>query len=176
MQTNARWTPIAVTSLLLAAFAGCNESRTVGPAPRTDVNPQTAVVSHNARFQEAEPTGKTAVESAVELSREHARLAEEMVALRELNRQLQTENTDLSGKLAESQDQLQKTRQELNEANDLLIEMRTELNNWKNDVIGFRDEMRDAERTQLEALLKILTILGGEVRPQTAASTDLTLP
>ena len=176
MRTNTRWTLIAIASLLPAAFAGCNESRTIGPAPRTDANPQTAAVGHSARFQEAEPSGKTAVESAVELSREHARLAEEMVALKELNRQFQAENADLSGKLTESQDQLQKTRQELNEANDLLIEMRTELNNWKNDVIGFRDEMRDAERAQLEALLKILTLLDGEVREQTAASAEFTLP
>ncbi len=176
MRTNIRWMPIVVTTLLLAAFAGCNESRTAGPAPRTDTNLQPVPADQNARFHQTEPTGKTAVESAVELSREHAKLAEEMVALRELSRQLQTENADLSGKLAESQGQLQKTRQELNEANDLLIEMRTELNNWKSDVIGFRDEMRDAERAQLEALLKILTILGGEVRTQTAQSANPALP
>jgi hypothetical protein len=41
--------------------------------------------------------------------------------------------------------------------------MIVELNNWKADVIGFRQEMRSAEKAQLEALLKILQILGGEV-------------
>ncbi|MFB0524723.1 MAG: hypothetical protein ACETVZ_04235, partial [Phycisphaerae bacterium] len=41
--------------------------------------------------------------------------------------------------------------------------MRIELNNWKANVLGFRDERREAEIAQLEALLKILKILGGEV-------------
>ena len=44
--------------------------------------------------------------------------------------------------------------------------MRIELNNWKTDVLGFREEMRDAEIEQLRALLKILEILGGEVKPE----------
>ena len=63
---------------------------------------------------------------------------------------------------------LQQTQKELAEANDLLIEMRIELNNWKTDILGFRAEMRDAEKTQLEALLKILNVLGGEVKPESA--------
>jgi 5-enolpyruvylshikimate-3-phosphate synthase len=37
------------------------------------------------------------------------------------------------------------------------------LNNWKMNILGYRDEMRDAETAQLEALLKILKALGGEV-------------
>jgi hypothetical protein len=40
--------------------------------------------------------------------------------------------------------------------------MLIELNNWKTDVIGFREEIRAADRAQLEALLKILKVLGGE--------------
>ena len=59
--------------------------------------------------------------------------------------------------------ELEQAKKELAEANDLLIEMRIELNNWKSNIIGFRDEMRDADKYQLEALLKILKVLGGEV-------------
>jgi len=46
------------------------------------------------------------------------------------------------------------------------------LNNWKTDILGFRDEMRDAETAQLEALLKILKVLGGEVKTKSAQSQD----
>ena len=42
--------------------------------------------------------------------------------------------------------------------------MRVELNNWKTNVLGFREEMRQADTEQLKALLKVLTILGGEVK------------
>ena len=59
---------------------------------------------------------------------------------------------------------MEQTRKELAETTELVIDMRIELNNWKTDILGFRDEIRTAEKTQLEALLKILTILGGEVQ------------
>ena len=42
------------------------------------------------------------------------------------------------------------------------LEMHVELNQWKADVLGFRDEMRKAEAAQLQALGKILRILGAE--------------
>src|SRR4030042_255070 len=58
---------------------------------------------------------------------------------------------------------------ERGEANDLLTEMRVELNNWQANVIGFRDEMRDADKAQLEALLKILQVLGGETKTQSVS-------
>jgi hypothetical protein len=58
---------------------------------------------------------------------------------------------------------LKQTQKELSEANDLLIEMLSELNTWKSNILGFRGEMRDAAKVQLEALLKVLEILGGKV-------------
>jgi len=176
MCRNTQWIAIVAASLLLTAFAGCDESRGKDAEVRTEVRPQPVAAEAASRFKETEPSGKTAVESAIELSREHAKLSEEMVALRDQKRLLETENATLKQQLTETDAQLTQTRKELNEANDLLIEMRGELNNWKNDVIGFRDEMRDAERAQLEALLKILTILGGEVRAQTAQASDANEP
>jgi hypothetical protein len=50
--------------------------------------------------------------------------------------------------------------------------MRIELNNWKTNIIGFRDEMRDADKTQLQALLRILKALGGEVSPEVSRQQD----
>jgi len=49
-----------------------------------------------------------------------------------------------------------------------MIEMRIELNNWKTNILGFREEMRDADTAQLQALLRILNILGGEIKAESA--------
>jgi hypothetical protein len=38
---------------------------------------------------------------------------------------------------------------------------------WKSDMLGFRSEMREAAKAQLEALLKVLEILGGKAEAGT---------
>lgn len=115
------------------------------------------------RFQESASQGPTAVESAIELSKKYVEVSEEAALLRQKNQQLVAENSRLEDQVTDLNAQLQQAQKELTEANDLLIEMRIELNNWKTDILGFRDEMRDAEKAQLKALLKILNALGGEV-------------
>lgn len=47
--------------------------------------------------------------------------------------------------------------------------MQKELTNWKSDVLGFRDEMRKAQKAQIDALTHIVTLLGGETAPPSAA-------
>lgn len=132
------------------------------------------------RFEESASRGPTVVESAMELSEKYAELSEQASVLQQKNKGLNDENHKLKKELDASQAQLQQSQKELGEANDLLIEMRIELNNWKNNILGFRDEMRDAETAQLEALLKILNVLGGEVKPEMtvakAADADAVSP
>jgi chromosome segregation ATPase len=124
------------------------------------------------RFQESASQQSTVVESAMELSKEHAKLSEETAVLRQENKDLTARNQQLKGQVVTLEAQLQQTQRELSEANDLLITMRIELNNWKIDILGFRDEIRDAETAQLEALLKILKVLGGEVKTKSAQGED----
>lgn len=124
------------------------------------------------RFQESAPQQSTVVTSAMELSKEHAKLSEEAAVLRQENKDLTARNQQLKGQVVTLEAQLQQTQRELGEANDLLITMRIELNNWKTDILGFRDEIRDAETAQLEALLKILKVLGGEVKTKSAQGKD----
>jgi chromosome segregation ATPase len=124
------------------------------------------------RFQESAPQKPTVVESAMELSQKHAKLSEEAAVLRQENRDLTARNQQLKNQVVTLEAQLQQTQRELSEANDLLITMRIELNNWKTDILGFRDEIRDAETAQLEALLKILKVLGGEVKTKSAQAED----
>jgi chromosome segregation ATPase len=124
------------------------------------------------RFQESAPQQSTVVASAMELSKEHAKLSEEAAVLRQEKKDLTARNQQLKGQVVTLEAQLQQTQRELNEANDLLITMRIELNNWKTDILGFRDEIRDAETAQLEALLKILKVLGGDVKTKSAQGKD----
>jgi septal ring factor EnvC (AmiA/AmiB activator) len=104
----------------------------------------------------------TAVESAIALSDKYAKLSDEASTLRQEKQSLNSENKRLKDELQTCRSRLEQTQKELNDTNDLIVEMRVELNNWKNDVLGFRGEMREAEKAQLEALLKILKLMGGE--------------
>ena len=118
------------------------------------------------RFQESNSQSPSAVESAIELSERYAKLSEDAAALRQQNQSIMVKNQQLNDQIVELDAQLKQAQKELNEANELLIEMRIELNNWKIDVLGFRDELRDADKAQLETLLRILEALGGEVKTE----------
>ncbi len=120
------------------------------------------------RFQQQEPQSPTVVESAMKLSSEYSRLTQEAALLRQQNEDLIVKNRQLNEQAVSLEAQLRQTQKELTQANDLLIEMRIELNNWKSDILGFRDEMRNAETAQLETLLRILKILGGQVTAEPA--------
>jgi len=124
------------------------------------------------RFQESATQGPTAIESAIELSEKYAKLSKQSAVLQQKSQHFTAENHQLKKQVAALEAQLQQTQKELAQANDLLIEMRIELNNWKIDILGFRDEMRDADTAQLQTLLKILNILGGEVKPESTQGED----
>ena len=82
--------------------------------------------------------------------------------LREKNSEIQAENSQLKQQLDALEKELGNTKKELAEANEFLQQMHLELNEWKTNVLGFRDEMRQAQKGQLEALAKILRVLGAE--------------
>lgn len=167
--------------MLLALAGGCAGPQGSGQAIAVDGTPPSRMADDGARrFQDTPLEGRTAVESAIELSEKYARLSDQTVSLREENQRLKTENDGLRQQVASLETRLKQTQKELAEANDLLIEMLTELNNWKNNILGFRGEMRQAAQAQLEALLKVLEILGGEAEAGTlsqrhAATLDPTL-
>jgi chromosome segregation ATPase len=148
--------------------------------PRSAVRPDFTEKQQNPsvanRFQESASQKPTVVESAMELSQRYARLSEETAVLRQQNRDLTGANQLLEEQVVALEAQLQQTQKELSEANDILIAMQIELNSWKNDILGFRDEMRDAETAQLEALLKILKVLGGEVKVASLSKTIQSKP
>lgn len=119
------------------------------------------------KFQDAAGGGPSVIESAMELSAKYTKLVEETTVLKADNQRLTEENRQLKDRLGPCQNNLTQAQKELAEANDLLIEMRIEMNNWKTNILGFRDEMRNAENAQLDALVKILEALGGQAKTET---------
>lgn len=124
------------------------------------------------RFQEPASESPTVVESAMKLSGQYARLTQEAAELRQQNEEVIAKNRQINEKIVSLEGQLQQAQKELAEANGLLIDMRVELNNWKADILGFRDEMRNAETAQLETLLRILKVLGGQVTTESARAEN----
>jgi len=169
MQTHTIFA-FVLAMLLMLPSPGCSSGHPQAAifSPQSDAQSSAAA----QRFQQSSPYGRSAVESAVGLSERYTKLSEETATLKQLKDRLEAENLQLKNQLASAQSDLAQTKKELSEANDLLIEMRVELNNWKSNILGFRDEMRDADKAQLEALLKILKMLGGEVKSETAKSDN----
>jgi hypothetical protein len=187
MKTKQRIILSLILSLLISLPVGCTLTKEPGKLsiqPVSARQPETNVkqVSSDAvgnRFREPASQGQTPVESAIELSRKYARLSEEAAFMQQQNKDLIAKNRLFRDQNTALKAQLQQTQKELTEANELMIEMRIELNNWQNNVLGFRDEIRDAESAQLQALLSILKILGGDIKAETVqyekvSSADVT--
>ncbi len=173
MKMKAKKTILYLLSALIFLLAGC--STLEGPIEVT-LEPRPVEQPYNApapnRFQQTSLKGPTAVERAIELAGKYVRLTGEMAAMRQKKQNLIAENTTLKNHLAESESQLQQTQNELTQANELLREMVIELNNWKVNVLGFQSEIRQTDKAQMEALLKILIVLGGEVKTQSTQNQN----
>jgi chromosome segregation ATPase len=164
MKANKKISFFLILSVLTLVMAGCpvfREPVEIIVKANSD-QPRSSTMSR--RFQGASPRGQTIVDSAVELSSKNTELFDQMMVLRQENQELMAENRRFKDRIAVLEPQLKQAKKELNEANDLLIEMRIELNNWKADILGFRNEIRNADKAQLKALLRILEVLGGEVK------------
>ncbi len=173
MRTKNRTRISLILSALTVLCAGCTVEKPIEVVVKPD-SPAGLIEQANAskRFQDPSQKGPTAVESAIELSAKYAKLADQMAAVKEKNQELISENQRLKDRLGPCDTQLKQAQKELAEANDLLIEMRIELNNWKTDILGFRNEMRESNMAEIEALIKILRVLGGETKAESAANNN----
>lgn len=167
MQANKNILTFVVLSVLLFSLAGCLDYTKTDNSAVTPESSKNGTEASTNKFINTAEKERTAVDSAIELAQKCETYSKQILDLRQEKQDLTTENEKLKEKIAIIEPELAQTKKELNEANDLLLEMRLELNNWKVDILGYRDEMRQANKAQLEALLKILTVLGGEtVQPQ----------
>jgi len=155
--------------LTIIALTGCrlvDEPIAIGlasparqqPAPEANVSDETI----EKRFTDSQNDSTDAVQSALIWSQKYEELSQKNEKLREEKNSLAVENTELKHKLSQLGAELNRAKQELADANGFLQQMQIELTKWKGDVLGFRDEMRNAQAAQLEALKRILRVLGAE--------------
>jgi hypothetical protein len=145
---------VLAAAMMLQGCGYLVKTRTDKPEPKVD---RTA-----AKYDSGTNESLTSVESALILSEKYATLAVESEKMRQENKKLTEDNVDLSKKMAALQAEFDQVSKELKDANAMLIDMRIEINNWKNSVLGFRDEMRASQGAQLDAMLRIMKLLGGE--------------
>ncbi|MCK5566197.1 MAG: hypothetical protein KAJ07_13215 [Planctomycetes bacterium] len=163
---NRKITLLILTSLLLGSL-GCNIvdepiEFTLPIAPRT--TPQSSNTdSIEGRFTDPGADKSGAVERALIWSQKYDELSVKVEKLMERNSSLVEENIATKHKLSQLQIEYEQTKKELDEANTFLQEMHLELTRWKSDVLGFRNEIRKAQATQLNALSRILRMLGAEM-------------
>lgn len=156
-------------SVFFVLIAGCSDTSWFGGGSAGQGASGTEIkVSGNQqerRFNETSSDTPTVVESAMDLSKKYAVLTDQTVTIKQDNHQLAAENRSLKERVTFLEAELKQARKELAEANGLIVDTRVELNNWKNNILGFRDEIRQADSEQIKALLEILKILGGEIKP-----------
>lgn len=162
------------------ASAGCAElarkaipSVSGNPAPPADAAhlPKTAV---NYNDDGADRPADSTVDRALMWSEKYAQAVDRLSRMQQAYHDLGQENKQLRAQTAKMQSELAQSEKELTDANSLLVEMRAELDRWKASVLGYREEMRQAQKAQLEALSKVIVLLGGteviEPAPQPADS------
>jgi chromosome segregation ATPase len=122
-----------------------------------------------------EPGEDGAVGAALAWSQRHAKLSEELLRVQQAKHELEEVNRKLAAQVAGLQGESQSAQKELAEAHQMLLEMRRDLDQWKSNVLGFREEIRQAQQAQADALRKVLVLLGAEV-PASAATQPATQP
>ena len=125
-----------------------------------------------ARFGQKDEQELDAVERTLLWSKRYEEASARNEELTRKNNAFQIENNEIKNKLASMQNELDAAKWELSEANEFMQEMQLELTKWKGDVLGFRDEMRDAQVAQLNALRKIMKILGAEMTEPVKLQTE----
>ena len=122
-----------------------------------------------------EEQSESAVETALAWAQKHMEVSAKLTASEKENRALAEKNQALQQQLDSSKGLLTAAQRELNEANTMLKDLETRLAKWQENVLGYRQEMRDAQKAQMEGLARVIKLLGGEA-PATAGTGALTQP
>lgn len=164
----------AIGTLMLAAalLGGCDRmemwspsrsynapaaAQSAPPAPAYTPPPRAVVPAPR------EVQGETAVDTALAWAQKHAEVSAKLAASERENRQLSEKNQVLQLQLDQTKGQLAAAQKELGEANGMMKELEARLAKWQENVLGYRQEMREAQKAQMEALTRVIKLLGGEV-------------
>lgn len=115
-----------------------------------------------------------AVDAAMEWAKKYTEVSAERDQLLQENRQLKRKQQTHQQQVTKLKIELSSAENELAQANSMLLEMKTELEKWKTNILGFRNEMRQSQKAQLDALVRILTLIGGEVVEKPSATKPTT--
>ena len=169
-----RIAPVVVFAAM--AVAGCQLPQEPLAAAPPPAQAEADYLAKTALEGGDEKGADNAVDSALAWSEKYAQAVERLLTAQQQNRQLHEQNRQATAEVAKLQAELAQSRKELTDANAMLIEMRGALENWKRDVLGFRGEIRAAQGAQLEALSKVLKLLGGEVPEPTTRPAEKQAP
>ncbi|MCY2932037.1 MAG: hypothetical protein NTV86_21595 [Planctomycetota bacterium] len=111
----------------------------------------------------------TAVDKALDWAQKYMEVSAKLTASEKENRALTEKSQALQQQLDTNKAQLAAAQKELNEANAMLKELETRLTKWQENVLGYRQEMREAQKAQMEAMARVIKLLGGEVPAAGAA-------
>jgi len=142
---------IAVAAMVASMLTGCAPQR-----PGAYRGPQATIPG-------AEMAGGAGSLTAAPLRAQLIKQLNECIKLQKKNQELSEANRRLTAETKTLTADLTQATRELNDANAMLAELKKELDKWKKDVLGFREEMRLAQRTQLDLMKKLVVLLGGEV-------------
>ena len=164
-----RWTNgITITGMFaILMFSGCNWDTTnpidmeVVSAPEQGGG-QTYLDKTAIRDDVGKETNN-ADDAAMEWAKKCAVISSKHDQLLQENRQLKQKQQTHQQQVTTLKTELGRAERELAQANSMLLEMKTELEKWKTNVLGFRNEIRQSQKAQLDALVRILTLIGGEV-------------
>lgn len=167
--------------LVGSALAGCNFRPTTvetyppvnTPARQSGRPAQDAeYLGQMAAQDDPVQPSRSAVDNALKWAEKYARVTEDLAALEKENDDLQKENVALRDRMIRMESDFKRAQDELAEANDMLLQLQGELSKWKTNVLGYRQETRQAQKAQMDALVKILTLLGGEVPDEMSADAS----
>lgn len=169
-----RLTIAMIGAAVLAAVAGCDQfilnggSQQAGPssagtrpAPPPEP-PQAEYMTRSTVRPDYDTGGEGAVDMALEWSRKYAKTTEDLLQAQKTNQEQVEANKKLQAETARIQAELTQSKRELGDANEMLAQLSKELGEWKKNVLGFREEMTQAQQVQLDAIRRILVLLGGE--------------
>ncbi|MBS3821157.1 MAG: hypothetical protein GVY16_04725 [Planctomycetes bacterium] len=168
-----------ISVALAAAFiatGGCEPTNVSyrGLTPQmTPMNDETEVrqVAHlddESIVGDVNTDGRGATDVALEWADKYAKISQKLVYADRRNRELEKEKAQLNQRITELEGELKRTKSELADANVMLEEMKRDLNDWRKNVLAYRKEIRMSQTAQLNALQKILELLGGEVQTGSA--------
>ena len=163
---------VPCVAVLLAGCWTAPSGDVAAPGQEAPAREDASYLRNSAIADQAGQETQDAVQGALVWSQKYSQAIEKLVVAQQENRDLQQKTRELAAQMVKLQAEHSQSQKELYDANLMLVELRQELEKWKKDVLGFRQEIRSSQEAQLEALSKVLRLLGGEVAQPTTQPSE----